>query len=236
MVGAVQPEPIGISILLPDEPIYRPVRGGRRLEAAPLETTFQYMGRITLETVSKVIGTSCVFFEKIAAYFDGWLQFDPLPNAYEVHPLHLTVRQNYTPNLFRGGKPLPDGLKLLQKTGVRTVVNLKVTDGEGEHVRRLGMAYHHIPMNPNEPSDEDVLAFLRIMASPDKYPVYVHCNLGSDRTGFMIAAYRIVMQNVEKQEAIDEMVEGPYGFHSYLHWPLISYLKKMDPEQFVRQL
>lgn len=41
----------------------------------------------------------------------------------------------------------------------------------------------------------------------------VHCWHGSDRTGAVIAAYRIVQQGWSQHDAIDEMINGGYGFH-----------------------
>lgn len=47
-------------------------------------------------------------------------------------------------------------------------------------------------------------------------PIIFHCHHGSDRTGAVCALYRIVFQNVSKEDAIREMIEGEYGFHRIL--------------------
>jgi protein tyrosine/serine phosphatase len=57
--------------------------------------------------------------------------------------------------------------------------------------------------------------------------VFVHCRYGSDRTGTMIAIYRIAVQNWDREEAIREMVEGGYGF--YPMWENLKiYLRRLD--------
>lgn len=48
-------------------------------------------------------------------------------------------------------------------------------------------------------------------------PVYVHCRQGVDRTGMVIAAYRIAVEKTRVEDAADEMLE--MGFHHrYLWW------------------
>ena len=43
------------------------------------------------------------------------------------------------------------------------------------------------------------------MADPAKRPVFVHCKHGADRTGTMVAFYRILFEGWSKDEAIREM-------------------------------
>ena len=42
----------------------------------------------------------------------------------------------------------------------------------------------------------------------------MHCQQGADRTGTMMAFYRIAVQGWPKDDAIAEMKNGGYGFHS----------------------
>ena len=49
--------------------------------------------------------------------------------------------------------------------------------------------------------------------TPARVPVLVHCQHGADRTGSMIAVYRVIVQGWSKDDAIREMKEGGYGFH-----------------------
>ena len=64
-------------------------------------------------------------------------------------------------------------------------------------------------------------------------PVLMHCKHGADRTGLVSAMYRILYQNWTREQALDELVNGGYGYHSL--WKNIpEYLKKVDIEA-VRQ-
>lgn len=47
--------------------------------------------------------------------------------------------------------------------------------------------------------------------------IYVHCEHGVDRTGMVIAAYRILVQEWPVEQAIKEMLDN--GFHrAYFYW------------------
>ena len=63
------------------------------------------------------------------------------------------------------------------------------------------------------PENEDVVKFLRIATTPALQPVLVHCQHGSDRTGTMVAIYRIAFESWTKAQATDEMINGGFGFH-----------------------
>jgi protein tyrosine/serine phosphatase len=133
-------------------------------------------------------------------------------------------------DLYRGAQPDENGFAELSKLGIKTVVSLRAIHSEREEMDKSSMAYRHIKFSPFHPEQEDVVAFLKIMADPDKRPVFVHCKHGSDRTGTMTAFYRIVFQGWTKEEAIREMKEGGYGFHSI--WKnLIKFIRKSDIEK-----
>jgi protein tyrosine/serine phosphatase len=57
----------------------------------------------------------------------------------------------------------------------------------------------------------------------------VHCWHGSDRTGLISAMYRILYQNWSKEEAIEELMKGGYGYHS-LYRNIPEYIRKVNIE------
>jgi len=75
--------------------------------------------------------------------------------------------------------------------------------------------------------DDLVLQALRIMADPANRPLLIHCQHGADRTGAMVALYRVVVQNWSKADAIREMNEGGYH-HSFLWKNLDHYVDRAD--------
>ncbi len=52
--------------------------------------------------------------------------------------------------------------------------------------------------------DKHVAQFIALMESAHK-PLYVHCRAGQNRTGVMVAAYRVLRENMPIADAISEM-------------------------------
>jgi len=117
--------------------------------------------------------------------------------------------QTVTGNLYRGGQPNVGGLEKLKALGVKTVVNLRGEDeharAEGEEARRLGLRYYGISL-PGfaKPKDEEVKRVLDIINTPENQPVFVHCHHGKDRTGTIIACYRISHDGWNAEQAKQE--------------------------------
>jgi len=97
--------------------------------------------------------------------------------------------------LYRGAQPDQLGLRNLQRLGVKTIVNLRLPGEswkqEEAEARNCGMNYTNVPMKGiGRPTNEQIRTVLAIIetAAP---PVFVHCEHGCDRTGTVIACYRI---------------------------------------------
>jgi protein tyrosine phosphatase (PTP) superfamily phosphohydrolase (DUF442 family) len=137
-------------------------------------------------------------------------------------------------NLYRGAQPTADGMKELAKLGVKTVVNLRSFHSDEDILKGTGLAYEPIPMKAWHAEDEDIVRFLAIVTNTNKLPVFVHCQHGADRTGTMNAIYRMVIQGWTKEQAIKEMTEGGFGFHSV--WTnLIKYIQEFDIDGIKRK-
>ncbi|MCE5325796.1 MAG: tyrosine-protein phosphatase [Planctomycetaceae bacterium] len=146
-----------------------------------------------------------------------------LPNLHQV-----------SQTLYRGAQPTAEGMKQLKTMGVRTVINLRSMHSDRDEIGRTGLGAESIPMNAWHAEDEDIIRFLQIVSNPDRQPVFVHCQHGSDRTGTMCAVYRIAVQGWSKEQALQEMTEGGFGFHEI--WQnLVTYINALDIEKLRKE-
>jgi len=164
-----------------------------------------------------------------------------LPQAsIPEHPEHKMARRRsangvsnfaeVTPNLYRGAQPERGGLESLAKMGINTVIDVRLTgaDKEGADAKRLGMDFVALPWHCLFPKDDAFARFLRyIREHPDK-KVFVHCRYGDDRTGMMIAAYRMAVEGWTAEDARKEM--NAFGFHKVICASLVGY-EKSFPER-----
>jgi len=110
--------------------------------------------------------------------------------------------------IYRGGQPNEKGFSFLKEQGVKTIINLRSEDDEGEMVKNLGMQYFHIPTHLIFPwskiSDNAIAKFFEVVNDPDNHPIFFHCRRGADRTGVLSAFYRITNQGWEAEKAWSE--------------------------------
>jgi len=136
-----------------------------------------------------------------------WAERIELPGLPNLHKV--------SDDLYRGAQPSAEGMRQLEKIGIKTVVNLRSSHSDRDELQGTGLAYEHIEMTAwGKPENEDVLRFLQIVSDGNSLPVFVHCQHGADRTGTVCAVYRIAVQGWNKDEAIEEMTKGGFGFHS----------------------
>lgn len=111
--------------------------------------------------------------------------------------------------LFRGAQPTNEGFQSLAKLGVKTVIDLRETDGrsalEKKEVEAAGMRYINVPLQGmSAPSSGDVEKILAIFNDSAAGPVFIHCRRGADRTGTLVACYRISHDGWDNAKALRE--------------------------------
>ena len=136
--------------------------------------------------------------------------------ARSAQPISLPGTKNLykvSDTLYRSAQPDAEGFRNLKELGIVTVVNLRSYHSDRDEIGDTGLGYEHLYMKAWHPERKELMAFLRIATDPKRQPVLVHCQHGSDRTGAMVAAYRIVVQGWEKKDAVAELTSEQYGFH-----------------------
>jgi len=138
------------------------------------------------------------------------------------------------PGLFRGGQPDAEGLEYLKRQGIKTVVNLRSSRSEKKEVEALGMAAVEIPLQGDifgsaPPTEEQLKQFFDVVLDPARQGVFVHCAHGKDRTGTMLALYRMEVEGWTADEAIEEM--QAFGYHD-TYKDLIAFVRDYKPRGF----
>jgi len=141
-----------------------------------------------------------------------------------------------TPNLLRGGQPSTDGYHELREMGVEIVVSFRHEKGENSLERRtvesLGMRFVSFPWHAwDVPADSDVQRFFALLAANPRAKLFLHCQQGRDRTGAMVALYRIAVDRWCPQSAVAEM--KAYHYHHFFFPQLETYVEKF-PERLAK--
>jgi len=117
-------------------------------------------------------------------------------------------------NLYRSAQPLDGSGEALKKLGIKTVLNLREHDMDVVLKKTQGIGLKRYPLHTWDIDDRDIVAVLKIITNPDNQPILVHCAHGADRTGLMMASYRMIVQGWSKNAARREMKQGGYEYHS----------------------
>lgn len=115
-------------------------------------------------------------------------------------------------DVYRSDQPSAACFRELEKFGIREVLNLRCFHNDIKEAQGTHIQLHHLRTRATLLSLDDLVAAMRIIQNRQG-PLLFHCWHGSDRTGAVAAMYRMVFQGIPKQQAIDEMVEGIFGFH-----------------------
>ncbi len=138
--------------------------------------------------------------------------------ATQIHGMtvHVCNFHEVSPGIYRGARPSAQGMRDLAALGVRTDIDLEkpaaLVATERQYAAQTGIAFAPEPMSYLfEPSDALVDEILSIMADPAQQPVFLHCKLGNDRTGLIVALYRVFDEGWDPADAWQEMMD--LGFH-----------------------
>ena len=154
--------------------------------------------------------------------------------AVPVYAEGLPNLHRVTAHLYRSAQPTAEGMRSAEELGIKTVLNLRAFHSDDELAEGAGLTLARVRINTWSMDEAEILTGLRIILRA-KPPVLVHCQHGADRTGTLLAAYRMALQGWPRDEAIAEMLDGGYGYHA-IWGNLVTLLENLDVEGLRAQL
>ena len=137
-------------------------------------------------------------------------------------------------DIYRSGQPDEDEFSSLHTfNGIRSVLNLRKSSLSRKYISSVNRKFknaitlYELPVATDAITEEDLGKILKVVRDAPK-PVLIHCLLGSNRTGCVVAACRIVFENWRVEDAVSELMKPEYGHHKILYSNIPDLLRKAD--------
>jgi protein tyrosine/serine phosphatase len=136
--------------------------------------------------------------------------------------------------IYRSEQPNREQFKALEKYGINEILNLRYWHSDNKYAKDTNLTLHRVKMNAHNANDFDVVSALRVIKNR-KGSILIHCHHGSDRTGLIVAMYKIVFRDTTKKDAINEMINGGFGFHK-IYDNIIRYINNVNIDNIRKQM
>ncbi|MEM9078974.1 MAG: dual specificity protein phosphatase family protein [Bacteroidota bacterium] len=156
-------------------------------------------------------GRNFSYFTIIYMLFFGWSFAQETP-AEKIGIKGFKRLYKLNDSVYRSEQPGTKGFQQLEEIGLKTIINFRRNKKDDWKARKTQLVLEHYPLKTKELTEEQILTALKLIQSAEK-PVLLHCWHGSDRTGAISAAYRIVFEDWDKEKAIEELRKKEFGYH-----------------------
>lgn len=168
--------------------------------------------------------------------FTGEIAFaDAQNNEKRDNTWSVKIENSYLDNfwkindtIYRCEQPQKKDFGYLNNLGIRAVLNLRTCHTDKRFIKNFNIVEYNVKMKAGNFDDKEIIESIRAIRDSPK-PLIVHCWHGSDRTGVVIAMFRIIYQNWTKEQALLELQNGGYGFHPVFS-NIKEYIKNVDVE------
>lgn len=151
------------------------------------------------------------------------LQNSKLDNLYQ-----------FDEGVYRSEQPSKKDFRALEAYGIKEVLSLRRFHSDDDEAEGTNIKLHRLKTHAHSISEKQVIEALKIIKDRQG-PILIHCRHGSDRTGAVLAMYRIVFQNYTKEQAIEEMKEGGFGFHK-IYRNIVRLINKADIDEIKKEV
>ncbi len=120
--------------------------------------------------------------------------------------------------IYRSGQLTPQMLgETLSEHGITTLIDLQLNDIHDQHqqteiqyAKQYGLRHFRFPLAGDGTGDVksyvEAVSML-IQCERENQPVLVHCAAGTQRTGGIVACYRLLIEQADPQSVVDELRE-----------------------------
>ncbi len=149
-----------------------------------------------------------------------------LPNFHQINE-----------NLYRGGQPTAEGIRRLATLGIKTIITFREmrekVRREKEIAEENGLRFINLHLsNWLATKDEEIHAIIEVIRNPELQPVFIHCKRGADRTGTIVAVYRMMFDGWTAAEANREAKTHGIGWWQvWMKDYIKAYYKRMKAEK-----
>ena len=147
----------------------------------------------------------------------------------KIDSKHFKRLHKLNDSLFRSEQPGKKGFAELEAMGVKTIINFRRKVDDAKRAKGTTLQLERLPLKAAELNESHIIDALRLIQTSEK-PVLIHCWHGSDRTGAIAAAYRIVVEDWSREDAIAEMRLKELSHHEKRYPNVIELLKELNVE------
>ena len=149
---------------------------------------------------------------------------------------HLPNFHRVSENLYRGGQPTVEGIRRLAALGIKTIISFR---DARENVRREqqaaeenGIRFINLHLsNWFAARDAEIHKIIDVIMNPEHHPVFIHCKRGADRTGTVVAVYRMLVEGWTAREAKREAkLRGIGWWQVWMKNHIKAYYKRMKSQ------
>lgn len=156
----------------------------------------------------------------------AWAKPVAVPGAANLHQVAAGV--------YRCAQPDAQALAAMQQAlGLRTVLNLRHHHDDKDEAKGLPLTLVAVPLDAWEADEPALVRAVVALMDPARRPILVHCQHGADRTGLVVALYRVAAEGWTREAAAAEMIDGGFGFHAMWR-DIAAYIRNLDEARFRR--
>ena len=150
---------------------------------------------------------------------------------------HLPNFHRINENIYRGGQPTAEGIKRLAGLGIKTVINFRDSragvEREKQAAEENGLQFINLRLNNwFAARDDKIHKIIEVITNPEHQPVFIHCKRGADRTGTVVAVYRMLHEGWTAVEANREAKRHGIGWWQvWMKDYIKAYYKRMKAKK-----